>query len=96
MNFDGISVNHGALDTGAADLVKTASDISSRLDALEGDLKPLEGSWTGSAREAYREAQAAWDRAIAEMIGLLQQSGTNVADSNREFQAADRRGASRF
>jgi len=37
MSFDGIKVQHGHLDTGAADVMKAAKDIESRLDQLETD-----------------------------------------------------------
>ena len=94
--FDGIKVNHGALSQGAQDLLGAAKGIQSRLDQLEGDLKPLATDWTGSAREAYVQAKARWDQAIADMILLLQDTGASVDSSNAEYIAADKRGANRF
>lgn len=94
--FDGINVQHGRLDAGAQDVMTAAKDIQSRLDQLEGDLKPLATDWTGSAREAYVQAKARWDQAIADMILLLQDTGASVDSSNAEYMAADKRGANRF
>lgn len=96
MTFDGINVQHGKLSEGSANVIAGAKDIQSRLDQLEDDLKPLASDWTGAAKEAYREAKATWDKAIADMIILLQQAGQNVETSNEEYKAADSRGANRF
>ncbi|UUZ60911.1 WXG100 family type VII secretion target [Nocardioides sp. B-3] len=96
MSFDGIKVEHGKLDTGSADVMAAAKEIQARLDTLEDELKPLASDWTGAAKEAYREAKATWDKAIADMIVLLQQASANVDTSNREYKAADARGAGRF
>lgn len=94
--FDGINVQHGALDQGSADVMAAAKDIQNRLDMLEGDLKPLAGAWDGAAREAYAQAKAKWDQAIGDMIVLLGQASQNVSTSNEEYKAADIRGANRF
>ena len=96
MTFDGIKVEHGKLDTGSADVIAAAKDIEARLNTLEDELKPLASEWTGAAKEAYREAKATWDKAIADMIVLLQQASANVSTSNDEYKAADSRGANRF
>ena len=96
MSFDGIKVEHGKLDAGSADVMAAAKDIQSRLDTLEDELKPLATDWTGAAKEAYREAKATWDKAIADMIALLEQASLNVDTSNQEYKAADARGAGRF
>ena len=78
MSFDGINVEHGKLDQGSADVMAAAKDIQARLDTLEDELKPLASDWTGAAKEAYREAKATWDKAIADMIVLLEQASANV------------------
>jgi early secretory antigenic target protein ESAT-6 len=96
MSFDGIKVEHGKLDAGSADVMAAAKDIQTRLDTLEDELKPLASDWTGAAKEAYREAKATWDKAIADMIALLEQASLNVDTSNQEYKAADARGAGRF
>lgn len=96
MSFDGIKVEHGKLDAGSADVIAAARDIETRLNTLEDELKPLASDWTGAAKEAYREAKATWDKAISDMIVLLNQAGHNIDTSNQEYKAADARGAGRF
>ena len=41
MTFDGIQVQHGKLETGAADVIRAARDIEARLNTLEVELNPL-------------------------------------------------------
>lgn len=96
MQFDGIRVDHGALGQGAQDLLASAREIQARLDQLEGELRPLATGWTGRARESYDVAKARWDRAIADMVLLLQDTSIGVDAANADYQAADRRGAQRF
>lgn len=96
MSFNGIRVDHGALETASADLKNSARKIDARLNDLENELKPLASDWTGSAKESYRVAKQTWDQAIAEMVTLLDTVGGAVAASNDEYRAADQRGASRF
>jgi 6 kDa early secretory antigenic target len=93
---DGILVDHGALARGAQDLLGAAGSIRSRLDQLDGDLRPLATDWTGAARDAYARAQQRWDRAMAEMVVLLRDVGAGVDGANADYHVADRRGAGRF
>jgi early secretory antigenic target protein ESAT-6 len=96
MGFDGIKVDHGALDEASQNLLTAAKNIDGRLNTLEDELKPLRENWTGSAKESYAVAKQTWDQAIAEMILLLQDVGNAVSMSNGEYKSADQRGASRF
>lgn len=95
-DLDGLRVQHSALDQAAADLHQTVKDIDARMNRLESELEPLRSAWAGHAQQAYIHAKATWDRAIAEMRDLLDQSHRTVQESNAAYQAADRRGAARF
>lgn len=96
MSMDGIRVNHGALDQAAADMQQSVTNIDDRLNRLEADLSPLRSDWSGSAQQAYHEAKARWDSAIGEMKKLLNETQSNVTQSNADYHAADLRGAGRF
>lgn len=96
MALDGLRVNHAGLDTVADDLGQAVRRIDDRLNRLESELAPLRSDWTGNAQQAYTTAKAAWDRAMQEMKGLLQETSSTVARSNAEYRAADRRGAASF
>lgn len=96
MSFDGLRVNHAGLDTAAQDLHATVKEIDDRLNRLESELAPLRSDWVGHAQEAYTAAKARWDAAILAMKEMLEQTGRMVQESNSEYLAADRRGASSF
>ena len=96
MSFEGLRVDHGGLDTAAADLLATVQEIDDRLNRLENELAPLRSDWVGSAQQAYATAQGRWDAAIAEMKELLAHTSRAVHQSNEEYRAADRRGAASF
>jgi len=96
MSFDGLRVNHAGLDTAAQDLQATVKEIDDRLNRLESELAPLRSDWVGQAQQAYTAAKARWDAAILAMTELLDQTGRMVQESNSEYLAADRRGASSF
>ncbi len=96
MSFDGIKVQHGRLEQGAADVMSAAKDIEARLDALESELNPLRSDWNGNAKIAYDQAKAKWDAAMSDMILLLNDASRGVAASNDEYRAADNRGRDRF
>lgn len=96
MTFDGIRVDHAALTQASGDLRGSAARIRSRLDELDQDLRPLAQQWSGQARSSHDAARAEWQRAMAEMVALLDQVSTAVDDSNQAYQAADLRGADRF
>ncbi|QYJ03666.1 WXG100 family type VII secretion target [Nocardioides panacisoli] len=96
MNLDGMRVNHAALEQAAADLQQTVRHIDARMDRLESELEPLRSDWAGAAQQTYVVAKSQWDRAIAEMRDLLDQTRLTVQQSNAEYAAADRRGAAAF
>ena len=96
MTFDGIKVDHAALTQASGDLRGTASKIRARLDELDQDLRPLAQQWSGQARASHDAARSEWQRAMGEMVTLLEQVSTAVEESNAAYRAADQRGASRF
>ena len=59
MSFDGIKVQHGHLDAGAADVMKAAKDIEARLTQLENELNPLKSVVAGKRLVVTAEESAA-------------------------------------
>jgi early secretory antigenic target protein ESAT-6 len=96
MTFDGIHVDHRALDGAALEMRRAVGDLGDRLARLDAELAPLRGDWAGRAQESYAAAKLAWDRAIAEMRALLDETQVAVQQSNSDYLAADRRGAAQF
>ncbi len=96
MDMHGLRVNHAGLDQAAQDLHATVRRIDERMDRLEAELSPLRSDWSGQAQQAYTTAQARWDAALREMRDLLDATSRTVSQSNADYRAADRRGASSF
>lgn len=95
--LDGISVNHGGMDIGAADLAQVVRAIEARMERLDSDLAELKGSgWSGSAQQAYTVAKHQWDQAILQMKDLLARTSVAVSTANHDYRAADQRGAALF
>ena len=96
MSMDGIRVNHAGLDKASADLANGVKEIDNRLNHLEQELAPLRNDWTGQAQVSYQQAKAKWDQAINDMKQLLADTSTTVAQSNQDYQSADKKGAAAF
>lgn len=96
MSLDGLRVNHGELDTAAQNMYATVQKLDETLNNLENDIAPKVATWSGQQQEAYRVSKAAWDWAMQEMRDLLDKSHQTVYQSNAEYMAADKRGATRF
>jgi early secretory antigenic target protein ESAT-6 len=94
--FDGLVVNHAALDQAAQDLSAAVRGIDTRMNQLEDELAPLQSEWTGQAKEQYAISKARWNTAIYEMLTLLGQTSSSVAQSNADYISADARGANSF
>jgi early secretory antigenic target protein ESAT-6 len=94
--FDGLLVDHGALEAASNDLARGVKDIENRMSALESELNPLRSDWAGTAQQSYTVAKAKWDGAIAEMQNILSQTSTQVLSSNSDYVNADNRGARSF
>ena len=58
MSFEGLRIDHGGLDTAAADLLAAVQGIDDRLNRLESELAPLRSDWVGNAQQAYAIARA--------------------------------------
>ena len=94
--FDGLLVDHAALDQAAQDLSNAVRDIDGRMNQLEDELRPLQSDWTGRAKDQYAISKQRWNTAIYEMLTVLGQTSTSVTQSNTDYISADQRGAASF
>lgn len=94
--FDGLLVDHAALDQAAQDLSTAVRDIDARMNQLEDELRPLQSDWTGQAKNQYAISKQRWNTAIYEMLTVLGQTSTSVTQSNADYISADQRGAQSF
>lgn len=94
--FDGLLVDHAALEQAAQDLSAAVRDIDARMNRLEDELRPLHSDWTGRAKDQYGISKQRWNTAIYEMLTVLGQTSTSVTQSNADYISADQRGAQSF
>ena len=94
--FDGMLVDHTALDQAAQDLSNAVRGVDRRMNQLEDELRPLQSDWHGQAKGQYEISKQRWNTAIYEMLTLLGQTSTSVSQSNADYISADQRGAHSF
>lgn len=89
-------VMFGALEQGQADFQRTYASLQSEIESLESQLSTNLGEWVGSAQQAYHEAQAVWNGAMANMQSVLQQLGSVIGTANENYQQAEAVNTSRW
>ena len=79
----------GTLEQGEADFQRTYSSLQSEVSSLESQLRSSLSRWDGAAQQAYYQAQAQWNAAMANMAQVLSQLGAR--DRHGELQLHERR-----
>jgi early secretory antigenic target protein ESAT-6 len=83
--------------TGTSDRLATASrGIQTELETLEAEALKLMGSWSGEAREAYREAQMKWSASLVEMRRILDRASTAGHAAAGRYGSIKERGKGRW
>lgn len=80
----------------AAGILQAAEAVDEKLNAMERRMEARKAEWAGDDSNAYDTARAGWDRAMVEMITVLQEVATAVTRSREEYQAAEAANARRF
>ena len=81
----------GTLEQGEADFQRTYSSLQSEVSALESQLRSSLSRWDGSAQQAYYQAQAQWNAAMANMAQVLSQLGAVIGTANSNDMNAESR-----
>ncbi|PKW28048.1 WXG100 family type VII secretion target [Phycicoccus duodecadis] len=85
MSGDGIKVGGAGIDNLVQDMKTGLGALERRLGDMKNDLSPYVEQWDGSARAAYRQAQADWDKQIEECRLLLEDVRTAVISSKEDY-----------
>ncbi|QIM21278.1 WXG100 family type VII secretion target [Phycicoccus sp. HDW14] len=88
---DGIKVGGAGIDTLVDEMQKGLTNIESRLGDMKSDLSKYVEQWDGSARAAYSQAQADWEKQIQECKQLLQDVRQAVITSKEDYLAGELR-----
>ncbi len=81
----------GTLEQGEADFQRTYSSLQSEVSSLESQLRSSLSRWDGSAQQAYYQAQAQWNAAMANMAQVLSQLGAAIGTANSNYMNAESR-----
>lgn len=90
---DGIKVSGAGIGAMVDEMQKGLDDINNRLEAMKQDLSKYVEQWDGSARQAYSQAQADWDKQIQECRTLLLDVKQAVETSKEQYLAGELKNA---
>jgi early secretory antigenic target protein ESAT-6 len=82
-------VMFSSMEQGEADFRQTYAALVEEVTNLESQLQANLSEWIGSAQQAYHDAQAQWNAAMANMQQVLSQLGTVVGTANSNYQSAE-------
>jgi len=85
-----------AMQQGQADFTRTYSTLQSEIEQLESQLSSNLSEWVGSAQQAYHEAQAQWNAAMANMQSVIQQLGVVIGQANDNYTTAESQNQARW
>jgi 6 kDa early secretory antigenic target len=91
-----LKVGYEALDSMAAGILNAAAAMDEKLNAMERRMDGRKAEWSGDDSNAYDAARAGWDRAMAEMMTVLQDIARAVNLSREKYQATEAGNARRF
>jgi early secretory antigenic target protein ESAT-6 len=86
----------GAMEQGQSDFARTYSSLQSEIEQLESQLGSNLAEWVGAAQQAYHEAQAQWNAAMANMQSVIQQLGVVIGQANDNYTSAEAQNQARW
>ncbi|WP_326561421.1 WXG100 family type VII secretion target [Micromonospora sp. NBC_01796] len=96
MNDGVLVVSFTALQQASADIQRALNTLDSQLGQLERDAAPLVSTWSGDAKEAYEQRQAAWRSASQDLQSMLRDIKIAVDDSAADYQSTEKKNTSLF
>ena len=94
--MDQIGADFGRLGATQSHIVSTSANVNGQLADLKAYLAPLVATWEGEAAASYQALQQKWDRSAEDLNLVLQRIGAALAETNSDFQAAEKSNAARF
>ncbi|WP_329106533.1 WXG100 family type VII secretion target [Micromonospora sp. NBC_01699] len=96
MNDGVLVVSFTALQQASADIQRALNTLDSQLGQLERDAAPLVATWSGEAKEAYEQRQAAWRSASQDLKAMLRDIKIAVDDSAADYQSTEKKNTGLF
>jgi 6 kDa early secretory antigenic target len=89
MAGDFVLANFGTLADGEAQFMAAYTGLTSTINDLDAQLRGSLQDWQGNAQQAYFEAKAVWDKAIADMGMVIQGMSSVIGTANTNYQSAE-------
>ncbi|KGM18909.1 MULTISPECIES: WXG100 family type VII secretion target [Corynebacterium] len=88
-----IHYNFAQIDQTSMDIKRSSANINRSLETLKKGLQPMVAEWEGESADAYKAAQARWDRSAAELNRILEEVSRKVTQSNDRMRHINRSAA---
>lgn len=86
---DQLVVDFAAMHQAAADIQSAINKLSSDLEQLDADAKPLVSTWAGDAQAAYYQRQQIWTTAANDLSQMLRDIQKALVDSTSDYHSTE-------
>lgn len=91
-----MKVHYETLFNASGEVEAASTRMTEASDSLKNDLNPLVSTWKGEAEQNYRQLQADWDKAHAELNQILAQIATALQRIGESYRDMEGKQAERF
>jgi early secretory antigenic target protein ESAT-6 len=84
-----IHVDFGSLQAGEQGIRNQYTRLTSTLEQLESDLRPMVASWSGTAQESYLACKKQWDDAALALAQVLNSIAQAVGQAHQNYTGAE-------
>ena len=91
-----ILYNYGQIEQAVADMGAGVSSLNGKLEDMDSQLRQLQDSWDGQAKQAYEVSKAKWTDGMNGIVEILQGVSAAVSEARQAAEATDSRNAASF
>lgn len=89
-----LNIRFETLQQAQDDLGAAYAAIQATVENLETSLNTNLSEWTGSAQQAYQQAQIQWHSALTHMASVLQKAQVHIGNAAEMYQAVENQNTS--
>jgi len=91
-----IVYSYGNIEQAVADMDSGVTNLKNRLEDMDSQLRQLQSSWDGRAKEAYETSKAKWTDGMNGIVDILTNVSKAVMEARQSAEATDSRNAASF
>lgn len=91
-----ILYNYGQIEQAVADMGAGVNSLNGKLEDMDSQLRQLQSSWDGQAKQAYEVSKAKWTDGMNGIVEILQSVSAAVSEARQSAEATDSRNAASF